>query len=206
MCPVHNRVQKCMVCRVNRLITQNYCRLRQISYKKYKTIKELYLGWKLPAHAIPGLCTLNIFVYEISLSCGKFRKQHREPLFGHGNTFDRGLPMDEGIERDKTWGRGAYLRCPVFTTVLQYNSAFATRVLLSTNVCVKWEKAWGRIFKLLRTPSHRFNWFFKRTVELDGFLFIWSYLCRWFKGTVSREFLLLVFFLYQFPPSLWLYH
>jgi hypothetical protein len=27
-----------------------------------------------------------------------------------------------------------------------------------------------------------------------------------FKGTVSRDFLLLVFFLNQFPPSLWLYH
>ncbi len=26
------------------------------------------------------------------------------------------------------------------------------------------------------------------------------------KGTVSRDFLLLVFFLNQFPPSLWLYH
>ncbi len=27
-----------------------------------------------------------------------------------------------------------------------------------------------------------------------------------FKGTVSRDFLLLVFFLNKFPPSLWLYH
>ncbi len=35
----------------------------------------------------------------------------------------------------------------------QYNSAFATRVLLSTYVCVKGEKAWGRIFKLFRTPA-----------------------------------------------------
>ncbi len=35
----------------------------------------------------------------------------------------------------------------------QYISAFATRVLLSTYVCVKGEKAWGRIFKLFRTPA-----------------------------------------------------
>ncbi len=69
------------------------CRLRQISYKKYKTIKKLYLDWKLSVHAIPGLCTLNIFDYEISLSCGKFRKHYREPLFGDGNTFGRGLPV-----------------------------------------------------------------------------------------------------------------
>ncbi len=37
---------------------------------------------KLSVHALPGLCTLNIFEYEISLSCGKFRNHHREPLFG----------------------------------------------------------------------------------------------------------------------------
>jgi hypothetical protein len=35
----------------------------------------------------------NLFDYEISVSCGKFRNHHREPLFGHGNTFDRGLPV-----------------------------------------------------------------------------------------------------------------
>jgi hypothetical protein len=44
---------------------------------------------KLSVHALPGLCTFKIFEYEISLSCGKFKKHHREPLFGHGNTFDR---------------------------------------------------------------------------------------------------------------------
>jgi hypothetical protein len=59
----------------------------------------------------------------------------------------------------------------------QYNSAFATRVLLSTYVCVKGEKARGRIFKLLRTPAID-SIDFKRTVELDGFLFIRSYLYR----------------------------
>ena len=48
---------------------------------------------KLSVHALPGLCTLNIFEYEISLSCGKFRNHHREPLFGHGNTVDRGRPV-----------------------------------------------------------------------------------------------------------------
>jgi hypothetical protein len=42
---------------------------------------------KLSVHALPGLFTLNIFDYEISLSCWKFRNHHREPLFGHGNTF-----------------------------------------------------------------------------------------------------------------------
>jgi hypothetical protein len=41
---------------------------------------------KLSVHALPGLCTLNIFEYEISLSSGKFRNHHREPLFGLGNT------------------------------------------------------------------------------------------------------------------------
>ncbi len=48
---------------------------------------------KLSVHALPGLCSLNIFEYEISLSCGKFRNHHREPLFGHGNTFDWGRPV-----------------------------------------------------------------------------------------------------------------
>ncbi len=46
-------------------------------------------------HAVPGLCTLNIFEYEISLSCGKFRNHPREPLFGHDNTFDRGRPVGQ---------------------------------------------------------------------------------------------------------------
>jgi hypothetical protein len=49
---------------------------------------------KLSVHALQGLCTLNIFEYEISLSCGKFRNHHRKPLFGLGNTFDRGRPVD----------------------------------------------------------------------------------------------------------------
>jgi hypothetical protein len=44
-------------------------------------------------HALPGLCTLNIFEYEISLSCWKFRNHHREPLSGHSNTLDRGRPV-----------------------------------------------------------------------------------------------------------------
>ncbi len=53
---------------------------------------------KLSVDALPGLCTLNIFEYEISLSCGKFRSHHREPLFGHGNTFDRGQPVVRGMD------------------------------------------------------------------------------------------------------------
>jgi hypothetical protein len=35
----------------------------------------------------------------------------------------------------------------------QYISAFATRVLPSTYVCVKGERAWARIFKLFMTPG-----------------------------------------------------
>ncbi len=48
-------------------------------------------------HALSGMCALNIFEYEISLSCGKFRNHHREPLFGHGNTFNRGRPVVASI-------------------------------------------------------------------------------------------------------------
>jgi hypothetical protein len=47
--------------------------------------------------------------------------------------------MDEGRERDKTSRRGG----PTYAaqSKAQYISAFATRVLLSTYVCVKGEKA-----------------------------------------------------------------
>jgi|688.fasta_scaffold503836_1 hypothetical protein len=76
------------------------CKLSQISNRKLKAVKELYLGWKLPVHAKPGLCTLNIFVYGIFLSCGKFRKYHREPLFRHGNTFGRGLGLPCAVDYD----------------------------------------------------------------------------------------------------------
>ncbi len=48
---------------------------------------------KLSVHGLPELCTLNIFESEISLGCRKFRNHHRKPLFGHGNTFDRGRPV-----------------------------------------------------------------------------------------------------------------
>jgi hypothetical protein len=73
--------------------------------KKYKAIKELYLGCKLAVHALPGLCTLNILDSEISLiSCGKFRKHHREPLFGHGNTVARGLPTEYNLTSRKNYG------------------------------------------------------------------------------------------------------
>ncbi len=57
---------------------------------------------KPSVHALPGLCTLNIFEYEISLSCGKFRNHHQEPLFGHGNTIDRGWPVTCTL-RTPTW-------------------------------------------------------------------------------------------------------
>ena len=38
-------------------------------------------------------------------------------------------------------------------SLLQYISAFATRVLQSTYVCVKGERALARIFKLFKTPG-----------------------------------------------------
>jgi hypothetical protein len=65
-------------------------------------------------HALPGLCALNIFEYEISLSCGKFRNHHREPLLGHGNTFDRGRPV-------------------VYTYLKQYYAAYNTCLYNSRN-------------------------------------------------------------------------
>ena len=42
---------------------------------------------------VPGLWTLNIFAYDIYLCWGTLTKHDCEPLFGHGNTFDRGLPV-----------------------------------------------------------------------------------------------------------------
>jgi hypothetical protein len=43
----------------------------------------------------------------------------------------------------------------------QYISAFATRVLQSTYVCVQGERSWARIFKRLRTPDINSDWFQK---------------------------------------------
>ncbi len=48
----------------------------------------------------------------------------------------------------------------------QYNSAFATRVLLSTYVCVKGERAWARNFKLLWIPGINSDWFRKHLSSL----------------------------------------
>jgi hypothetical protein len=67
------------------------CILRQISKENLKAAKKLYIC-RLKTVCklnVPGLCTLNIFCYEISLSCGTFQN----PLLGHGNTFNRGLPV-----------------------------------------------------------------------------------------------------------------
>jgi hypothetical protein len=68
--------------------------------------------------------------------------------------------MDEGRERDNTSRRGGVPTLPspqymysVAQSITQYNSAFATRVLQSTCVCVKGERACVRIFKLFRTPG-----------------------------------------------------
>ncbi len=59
--------------------------------------------------------------------------------------------MDEGRERDNTSRRGGPPTLPGL--YLQYNSAFATRVLQSTHICVKGERASARIFKLFRTQG-----------------------------------------------------
>jgi hypothetical protein len=91
--------------------------------------------------------------------------------------------MDEGRERDKTSRRGG----PSYAaqSKAQYISAFATRVLQSTYVYVKWERAWARIFKLFRTPgiisTKLADWFRKPVIFL---LYSHYYICRrnWFFG------------------------
>jgi hypothetical protein len=63
---------------------------------KIEGCKEAVYRLKLSVSAMYLVCvhcTLNIFSYEISISCGTFRKHDREPLYGHGNTVDRGLPV-----------------------------------------------------------------------------------------------------------------
>jgi hypothetical protein len=62
-----------------------------------------------------------------------------------------GTTMDEGRERDNTSMRGG----PTYAarSLPQYSSAFATRVLQSTYVCLKGERACARIFKFFRTPG-----------------------------------------------------
>jgi hypothetical protein len=60
-------------------------------------------------------------------------------------------PMDEGSEGDKTSREGGLPTLP--RSLPQYNSAFATRVLQSTYVCVKGERSWALIFKLFKTPG-----------------------------------------------------
>jgi hypothetical protein len=57
-------------------------------------------------------------------------------------------PMDEGSNRDKTWGRGANLRCPVSTTV-----RFSLRNEGSSEYIHVWEggESLSPNFKLLRT-------------------------------------------------------
>jgi hypothetical protein len=52
---------------------------------------------------VPSLWTLNILGYEIYLRRVIFTKHDCEPLFGHGNTFDRGRPvvLTSSFERGK---------------------------------------------------------------------------------------------------------
>jgi hypothetical protein len=59
--------------------------------------------------ALSGLWTLNIFAYDIYLRCGTLTKHDREPLFGYGNTFDRGLPVGKTKEYTQS-GNGRFLR------------------------------------------------------------------------------------------------
>ncbi len=71
------------------------CILRQVSKGILKAVKKLYI-YRLKnvcTWIVSGLWTLNIFSYEIPLSCGTFIKHDREPLFGNGNTFNRGQPV-----------------------------------------------------------------------------------------------------------------
>ena len=58
--------------------------------------------------------------------------------------------MDEGSKGLYIEGEGATYAA---LSLLQYISAFATRVLQSTYVCVKGERARARIFKFLWTPA-----------------------------------------------------
>ncbi len=78
-------------------------------------------------------------------------------VYGHAHSlggFVKRAPMDEGRGRKR---KGSYIeeRGPTYAarSLPQYNSAFATRVLQSTCVCVKGERACVRIFKLFRTPG-----------------------------------------------------
>jgi hypothetical protein len=61
--------------------------------------------------------------------------------------------MDEGSERDKTWGRGGLPTLPgLYHSTIQPSR----RGFFWVHTCVwgvKGEKAWGRIFKLLRTSA-----------------------------------------------------
>ena len=60
---------------------------------------------------------------------------------------------------------------------------------------------WNKLF-VVQNDSHC-SWI--RPYSLCYGLTVWVWTWR-LKGTVSRDFLLLVFFMNQFPPSLWLYH
>ncbi len=79
------------------------CKLRQISNRKFKAIIELYLGWKTVCACYTRIVYIKyIWIWDMNMNmnlnmnmryCGKFRNHHREPLFGHGNTFDSGWPV-----------------------------------------------------------------------------------------------------------------
>jgi len=64
-------------------------------------IKTNFLGKiedrKEAVYRLKTVCTLSVYIkyiyYDISLSFRTFRRHDREPLFGHGNSFGRGLPV-----------------------------------------------------------------------------------------------------------------
>ncbi len=76
----------------------------QINYSKVKTMQiKTNFYWKIEGRKeavyrletvctcnVLGLWTLNIFADDLYLSWGTLTKHDREPMFGHGNTFDRG--------------------------------------------------------------------------------------------------------------------
>ncbi len=76
-------------------------------------------------------------------------------------------------------------------------SAFATRVLQSTYVCVEGERAWARIFKLLRKPGH--CCVSPRKSSCKNNLIVSS---LFFRGTVSQNFCFWFFSWISFPQAL----
>ncbi len=148
------------------------CILRQISRGKLKALTKLYRLKSVCTWNVLGLGAFNIVSYEMSLSCWTFRKHDREPLFGHGNTFDRGptcenngyvVFMDEGRERDKTSRGGGLPTLPgLYLSTIQPSQ----RGFFWVHMCVWRERKPEAEFLnfLGPQPSIPRNWFLKGTV------------------------------------------